>query len=42
MRQCSLDARSEEQRGPPFREGTGKRWRNEQPLVLAQRAASEG
>ena len=25
MRQCSLDARSEEQRGPPFQGGYGKK-----------------
>ena len=28
--------------GPRFREDMGERWRNGQPLVFAQRAASEG
>ena len=43
MKQCSLDARSESQRGPPFRGGVWeKKGAIGPPLVLAQRAASEG
>jgi hypothetical protein len=42
MKQCSLDARSERQRGPPFGEGGGKEGAIGPPFILAPRAASEG